>query len=224
MAYTNYDIYRIVTTLARKDSKGNILPESDFNVLLQSASIELFDKEYKKYEQTQEITDTLRRFKVIKTGAQLTIDTSGGKITIPTDYAHKGELAYKYNGTTFRPIDIVTDDQWYSRIGSFITQPSIKYPIAKMVGNYFYYSPFGVSGLQSAYVELSYLRYPTTPVFAMTINPTTYSEQYDTGTSVELDWNEDDKLRISGLILAKLGITVSENSLFQYGQQIEKEQ
>lgn len=225
MAITNQEIWDIIDHHSRKELKGNTTRLEDRSKLLKEASYELFNIEYKLYEQTQEMTDTLKRFERSVLGSELSpsTDSYGSYIPLPTDYAHITGLSYKQSGNVYNhsPIDVVTDEEWYERRGSYLKKPTVDNPIATLRGSKLYYAPDSnddVTALQTSMIEMSYLRYPTEPVYATTYNSTTDTYTYDSGNSVELDWNNDDKYKIASRILQKIGVNLSEQQLFQYGQ------
>jgi hypothetical protein len=59
---------------------------------------------------------------------------------------------------------------------------------------------------------LYYLKYPDTPTFDAT-----------TETGTELEWKDQDKLKILARILRTYGIRTNEKQLFEYSQQIKLE-
>lgn len=59
---------------------------------------------------------------------------------------------------------------------------------------------------------LYYLKYPTEPTF-----------DYDNNTSVEMEWKDEDKLKILARALRTLGVRMNEKQIFEYAQQIKLE-
>jgi hypothetical protein len=248
MAYTNNDILNIINFTIRKDTNGQPLTQERFTNLLDMRGLEYFEEMYDRYEQTQEMTDSLKRFKV--TNSSLT-PSGTNYLTIPTNYAHSGYLYYKKEGIDIRPVEIVSDDQFMMRQSSSIEVPSSSYPIARFTTDYIEYLP---ATLDDNYFTLSYLRYPTSPVYDYYIDAngivqylevgeghnwsdgetdssgvvhneasTSVSGYEYTSQTVELDFNEEDKLKIAAKILQSMSISINEAGVFQYAEKIKNE-
>lgn len=249
MAYTNNDIYNLINFVIRKDSKGQPLTRENFTILLDTNGLDHFEILYNSYERTQEISDSLRRFKSTKTGGQLSFTDS--KINIPTDYAHSGFLYYKKNGTDVKPVYIVDDDKFMMRQNSFIEEPTSDYPIARFVDGYIQYLP---TTLDTNNFTFSYLRYPISPVYDYYIDANgvvqylAEGEGHDwedgetdssgvihyassgslsgyeyTSLTKELDFNEEDKLKVAYRILQAVGVPINEAGVYQYAEQLKRE-
>jgi|GEM_PF-4590573 len=251
MAYTNNDIYNFVNFIIRKDSKGQPLTRSNFSLLLDTNGLEYFEIMYDDYERTQEMSDSLKRFKVTKQGAQLSF--TGNTIDIPTNYAHAGFLYHKKNGTDVKPIYLVDDDKFMLRQNSAIEVPTVDYPTARFITDYIEYLP---TSLDQNNFTFSYLRYPTTPVYdyyidangvlqylavgeghiwsdgeedssgnvrsSGSVSVSTSGYDYISQT-VELDFNEEDKLKVVYRILQAVGVPIDEAGVYQYAQQLKVE-
>ena len=132
MAYTNQDILDFINFIIRKDTKGQPLTRNRFSLLLDMKGLEYYEMLYDRYEQTKEMTDSLKRFKVEKSGAQL-VAYGTNMLTLPTAYAHDGYLYYKKDGTTVKPVYMVDDDKFMMRQDSLIEVPTSSYPIARLI-------------------------------------------------------------------------------------------
>lgn len=249
MVYTNNDILNLINFSIRKDTKGQPLTLERFTLILDTKSLDYFEQLYDRYEQTAEMTDSLKRFKVTTSGANL--DFTDYTIDLPTDYAHKGFLYYKKDGTTVKPVDMLTDDQFMMRQDAAIEIPTSTYPIARMITDYIEYLP---TDLDQNNFTLSYLRYPTSPVYDYYIDAnglSIYLEEgeghnwsdgetdsagvvhYESSGSVsgyeytslteELDFNEEDKLKIAYKIMQALAVPINEATVYQYAEQAKNE-
>jgi hypothetical protein len=140
---TNYDIYKLVKFVLRKDDKGYPEILKNFSKLLQQSSLDHFKEQYNIYQQTQEINDSLSPFEVRQAISGLTATAT--TITLPTDYAHFIGMYWTDSDSYDRAFDLVTDDEWDMRCGSTITIPSDEYPICKIVNSKLYVKPnFGI--------------------------------------------------------------------------------
>lgn len=136
---TNYDIYKLVNFVTRKDFKGTPETLSNFNRLLQKANREKFKEEFLTYQANQNMNDRLSPFEVQEDVADLTTTTT--TITLPTGYAHFIGMYWVDEDEYSRVFDLVTDDQWDMRCGSTLTIPTNEYPICKIVNDKLYIKP-----------------------------------------------------------------------------------
>ena len=102
---------------------------SEFNGLLPAVSHEYFAGQYAKFQETQNITDSLAPF--IKTA---TITLTSGLGYLPDDYMHL--IGKPLTTTGSYPIDVVTRLEYAERAIDPITQPTSIYPVAVLgLGN-----------------------------------------------------------------------------------------
>jgi len=223
------EILDFINYVSNKEQSGKTFSPNQFNTLLPIVSTELFKQKYKHFEDTQEITDDLSAFKVWmgKDGVMpLEIDSNGYAL-LPTDYFHYSSILYKQVTSNpdcsisikNRPVDILTDAQWDSRLSCPITQPSLKYPIANFQNNFIRFAPKNIG-----FVDFVYLKEPIIPVYAYTIDSLTDAVVYDPINSVQLDWGDDSHIEICNLLLVKIGINLKEANLFQYATMKGKEE
>ena len=217
-----------------KEQSGNSLKPKNYNTLLYVSNIEYFNKKFglpeeyrpghpfpsQAWETTQNMTDSLRKFKV-KLGYDNTplVISSNGKADIPANYAHYSSLRYNLainencdSTISMRSIDILTDAQWADRVGSSINPPSYEYPICMFQNNYIQFLP-----LDLKFVEFTYLRFPETPSYIYTVD--SYDNiVYDAINSIQLEWEDNDIMNIAKLILSKIGINLRETSIVNYAE------
>lgn len=243
MAYTNNDILDLVNFTIRKENKGFPLTRQSFTLLLDTHGLEYYEQLYDQYERTNEVSDSLRRFKTTKTGAQLSF--TGNTIDIPTDYAHSGYLYYKKDGTDPKPVNIVDDDTFMMMQDSVLDEPTESYPIARFTNGYIEYLP---TTLDQNNFTFSYLAYPSSPYYDYYIDTNGVLQYLGAGTThnfvsgefrsdgsevsasgsyssltVELDFNEEDKLKVAYRILRAVGVPIDEAGVYQYAQQLSQE-
>ena len=242
-ALTNNDILNLINFIIRKENKGNTLTRSRFSDLLQIQGLEYFEILYDRYEQTKEMSDSLRRF---KSQGSTGLTVANNKITLPADYAHEASLYYNKGGTSVKPVYLATDDQFMMMQNSVLDEPTDDYPIGRLTTDYLEYRP---TTLTTTLFVLDYLRYPTDAVYDYYIDANGYAhylasgathtwatgEIDSTGTThtvgdpdwssltSELDFEEEDKIKIAYKILQTLGVTMSEAGVFQYAEQVKNE-
>lgn len=241
---TNQQVFDLIRFIAKKEVNGDISP-NEFNLLLPVCSTELYDQILSLYEKDDFATATLSRFKVYmgNNTPQLAIDTYG-KATFPTDYKKYSGSIYKQiinNVTYLRKVDELTDEEYTTRLASYITIPTKNNPVVNIRDEYFQFYPYNLVS-----VDLMYLRVPTIPIYDfyydangnMIFMPTNtthilatgdiYSDGITTsGTvtskNVDLDWEIEEQIKIINLLLSKIGISTKENDVFQYAELMKKE-
>lgn len=186
------------------------LPET-FNVQLRQAP--------QQFQTTIENASSLRPFTV---SSQLT--KSGNGFTLPTNFAAWGDSNYLYavyqngqNQTTKQPIEFVNLAERSIRLNSYITQPSVEYPIATYMNNQLLVEPSDVG-----VIELVYVRYPITPVWGYTVNAND-QEVYDPLTSVQLEFPNMDWQAIANLAIKYCAMFLRDGEIYQGIQQTIKE-
>ena len=199
-----------------------------------------------QHEITQVLTDDILPFKV-HMGAPgtmpLSLDTNG-YAPLPTDFFYPSALSYRYFPNTdctgdykLKKIDVLTDQQWDYVIGSYLRPPSLEYPVCNFQHESIRFAPKGMWQ-----VEFVYIKNPTIPVYDYYISadgeyiylPVGLSHLLATdeegsagqtagntviSQSVELEWNDVNKLDILTLIMSYLGINMREGALAQFSEQ-----
>lgn len=243
---TNNDVYKYLLSILRKSRKGNALSPSDFTQYLQQANLELFNQEYAKFEATQRVSDSLRPFKATATLTVTALTVTESAATLPTatdleysEYFHIiPTLLY---GTV--PVDFVTVAEYLDRKGDTLTAPSTTYPVAYIDNA----TQIKFDGVTSGSVTMYYIRKPDTPYFDyyvdanyevqyLTEGQSTYTlqtgEVYRDGTtagsgvdsiSVELDWNDSDKIKVANIILGYLGVQLEDQAAYQHSNVQEQQ-
>lgn len=152
---TLYQIYELINFIVRDNLNGKTLTVSEFTDLWNRRQLDYFQKEYAIYESNTSITDTLRIFKSIKTDSDLSIVDSS-YFVLPSDYYHFSGLSYIDGEGKYYPFDMVTKDQLVSRKASFLTTPSLTYPVCYEFNTKLYLEPYSAS----LSFNFTYLRYP----------------------------------------------------------------
>jgi len=221
-------IFDFIKTISNKDDRGNVFSPNDFNDYLPKANLELYIADYQKWELTQRITDTLRFF-----FESDTITFTSGAASIPTDYKHAISCRYDESGTD-RNIDIVTKLELSYRLASPIIKPTLRHPVLSINTELNIYPTAITSAV------LDYLRLPVEPFFdyyyangtTVTYMPpgtehtATPTDPYRDGTttgvkasiSVELEYDDDDKIKIITTILGYYGLSIPDNLILQVSE------
>jgi len=222
---TNNNLYKSLLNILRKESKGLAVSPDAFTDYLGIENLTLFNDECKAFETSRIVSDALRPFKTTSTRTLTT-----GYVSAPSDYAHL--TAMHVGGDTIL-IDDLTDEEWVFRQDDELTQPSADYPIARLDSTNIYVLPLTIDS-----ITLLYLRNPTTPYYDyytdanLNIEYLEADESYVLGASevyrdgttsgtvnsitVELEWEDLDKIKILHRILTKLGVSMDEQLVAQY--------
>ena len=220
------ELYNLTNYIIRNEIRGNPCTPEQFELLINAREIDYFQKLYENYERTQEFTDSLRTFKTIVDLTDLGSVVNDEYITLPADYFHFSTMSYIDSTTgVYYPFDMVTKDQAIMRKISTLTAPSVSYPICYEFDGNLYLDPYD----DTYDLQLTYLRYPDDVVFSYGVNADDEFVYYDESSSVsitdgtELEWNEDDQMKILALLLRDLGVSLNETGIRQYADIIYKE-
>lgn len=222
---TNNDLYKSLLNILRKESKGLAVSPDAFTDYLKVENLSLFNEYCKGIEVSQTVSDALR---VFKTSSTRTLTT--GYVSAPSDYAH---LTAIHVGGDTTLIDELTDEEWVFRQDDELTAPTTSYPIARLADTKIYVLPTTIDS-----ITVLYIRKPTEPFFdyyidanlnvvymgVSTSHTLGTSEEYRDGTtsgsktsvSVELEWEDLDKIKILHRILTKFGVSMDEQLVAQY--------
>lgn len=202
---TNDDIYNYVLDVVRKEKEGNSLSIPRFNRLLQASEIEYRESQYKLYELSQEITDTLN---VIKASSSAAISSGAIAKTNLSNYWHL--ISATTGGTN---IEVLTEAEWRYRNSSALFSASSDYPYCRVKSD-----EIEFAGLADAVtVDFVFFQVPASAVAVYNLDGND-NLVYDSGSSVELPYNDTDKKAIADLILQKLSVSLKETASFQFAQ------
>jgi hypothetical protein len=219
------DIKIFIDFIANKDQSGTAYSIIQFNNAMQSANIDLFKQRYglpeeytpgmpiprMSYEVTQKMKDDLRVCKEVST---LPVD-SLGEMVLPDNYVHVTDVTFvKYTNqccgkppkVSRRTVERIDDDKWSERLSNSIKTPSKDYPVCNFLKDAIRIEPRDLG-----YVEFSYLRVPSQPIWGY--QTTTGMEVYDPATSVNFDWNEILFTDVAKLIVGYLAINLRDGEL-----------
>lgn len=243
---TNGDLYNLFLFLANKQQLSGYLSIPDFALELKSKNILLLrerlglSNDYgvgqplsrQQKGQSTLLDDQTRIFK--KKGS---VTFSGGVATLPSDYFRYDALLIDgaYDG-----VDILFGAELGTVLNSSIDYPTEEFPYAT-----FYQDKLEVYPSTLLTGTLYYYRTPATPVFDYYIDAAaeiqylavgesytlqageTYSDGTTSGTknsiSVELEWDDDNKLDILYMIASDAGLNLMRQDVTQYAM-LKKDQ
>lgn len=224
----NNDILRLVRYISGERAPGKALSQEMFSLLLDGAQTKHFKRKIglpeayqpgapyppQVYDITQKITEDLRRFKVSMGDEEAPLMVVNGRAELPANYYYCSSLLFKHirNYTIrYRNVEVVNDQQWNERVSSSIITNPLKYPIVNFQSGYLRVYPS-----QIQYLDFVYLRMPLSPVVKFkTENGVSV---YDTERSVELEWDDINKIDILHIMLGDMGIQMSKPEVLQYSE------
>jgi hypothetical protein len=222
------------TFIRDKAPEVNMVPEQ-WAALLRIASLKHFKRKIGLPEEyapgrplpaqipeiSQRITDDLLPFKVHmgRNGYPKLAISANGEAVIPTDFFYPLSLMYPVIDSgqlVYNNVEVLTDSEWVDYLSSKIITPNKKYPIANFQKSYIRFAPIN---LQS--VEFTYLKKPVDPVYAYTIANDFI--EYDPVHSVELEWDELNKIDILYILLSDIGVVVTRGDIVQLSEKVKQQ-
>jgi hypothetical protein len=231
----NYDVLKLVNTVAGKDEVGQYQVDK-FNTLLRVENRNLHDHLIRRYDRDWKARLALRPFLSQTDNEAL---QASGSVTTSSNFAKIVEVWTKAG----RFVEIIDNvGEWSDRLTKSIKAPSTTYPIARMTADGLEVRPLTINK-----VDIWYIRYPTDPYLdgyidgdgnfnylsagedislstasMVAIDGTTLDYEYDSRT-VELEWNDEEKIEIASRILGDMGVSHNKGSLVQYAQMMQSE-
>ncbi len=199
-------IHDLIDLLTLKGKTGYI-PRVDIDIAVYTASKDLFREEYRLYEQTQEISDSLTPFKADPT--TLTLDVNG-KATKPADYLHCTSMR---SGTI--TVEEIEEAFIGEKLNDDLCPPEASFPVCVFYSTYIQFYPITISG-----VKITYLKNPVAPLYAYDL--VNDREVYNDTNSIDVEWNVGDQGRVTLRALSLLGITLSDQELTGFSLEEQK--
>lgn len=220
---TNWDLIQLISLVLNKDLNGGSLTQTDFNTMINTQSNRLFNyklgtrlnsrklgipEDYKPGTSDDELSPFfVKTDKVAVTG---TIDMTSEN---PADIAYFIPSPFTARGFTK-----VTSGEIGERLNNAITSPTLSDPIIVRSGHFkFDVYPSGILG-----ATIAYYKFPRPAVVAWTKNETTLRPEYDTVNSVELEWDDIDKIEICYMMLRDAGMNAQRGDIEKYADSLVK--
>ena len=210
------EVFRFVDFISNKNQTGTPSP-SQFNQMAERAQWEYFERDYKVWQSTQEITDALHTFlKTTPTSVPAT-----GQLLFPSDYLHTTSIRHYYvrkdNTGIEVPVKEINNDEIGDVMQSEIVKPTLRYPVCSYYGTYIQFEPKNI-GL----ITFDYLRKPVTPVWAFTT--VNNRAVYNAAASIDFELPNETHNTLVMMMCSYLGINLQEGSLVQYAEMQKQQQ
>lgn len=237
MALTIQDVHtRIFDTIQK--NRWDHLSHPEVDVFLDMAQTDLFYFYYgdpNKYQagrpippvahgQNQKLHDSLSRF-LKPLDLFPASPPAPNFVTLPADYIHLDSAFYQVDNKSV-PIEMVSTDKIARRLSSQVLPLSIDYPFISIVnyasiGTGFQVYPTTVDFTTEPH-KAWYLSRPVTPLYAYTQVGRTIT--WDQGNSVDLNWGDDDAMKIIQGALEYIGMALENNGLVNFSKSKSKGQ
>lgn len=186
---------------------------------INDAVTDMFRQEYRHFEATQEISDTLGYYKV--ESSPLALDESSQAV-LPANLYHITALEGILTDTKRASCEQLTDSEFLGRKHSFAFAPSLLYPIARLIGSS-KIEALPVQVKEGAEVTTEgvtklvvfYLREPATAKFGYTVNSEGTGWVYKASTSTQVDWPKISHTAIRDKAIGLVGTTLRDRTLIQ---------
>lgn len=213
----NIDVFHKSLRTLANIGQGQYYPPEDIDIHINNALKAVYAQDYKHFEATQEITDTLGYYKATSDPIEL-VD---GIIEAPADLYHLTGVEAIMSDDSRVSCETLADSYWFNRKHSKSFAPSIEYPIARQIGlEQIEALPVAVEeefevpaviGIKS--VILLYLRKPDEAKYAYVVNPSGTGWTFNAAGSIEVDYPEIRHNKIQDKALLLLGIALRDNTL-----------
>jgi len=144
---------------------------------------------------------------------------TNGYATIPSDYYYPLSMRYtlaKPNGVIKdKVIEITTDKRWEEVLSSAVVFPTVGRPYCNFKSNYIQFEPKTIQ-----FAKFSYIRKPADPIYSLKSEDGDYV--YDSATSVQLEWKENDILDIMNIMLGELSVPLTRGDIKSISEQVKQ--
>jgi hypothetical protein len=223
---TLYEMYTLIELILNKDFAGNIWSPDRFKQLIKVVNIDKYKKKFGLPEEYQPgrpipreyVEITLKNADDMKAFKKFVSNTAcpAGLLPYPSDYAHRDQITYNrdttINGVVVsvpKQVEILRETEWTARRSNYTKAPSTKHPIAVMRSTGIQIEPITITS-----VDFAYWRWPVEPVFEY--NQFLGYITYNTASSVEFEWPQDEHTSLVRMILEYMGVNLREADIIQY--------
>lgn len=209
----NFDLYKLLNFIVNKDVYAQAVSPGEFDLELKSKNMRHFRKRLGLPEtyipgsanegaNVSRLNEAdLLPFLVEETHAPV-----GGKVTltVPPYY-----ILDFYTSTSITS-DLISIEEESSRRNNYITKPTTAHITGRLVQGGLSVLPNGLGA-----VKVVFYRKPADPVFATTTDPVTLELEYDAVNSVELEWDDGNKLDVLSMVLQDMGLNIERGDVQQ---------
>jgi len=229
-------VYKTVLYILNKEQRGYITPD-EFNRLGTQVQLEIFEKYFEELNQQLRIPENdseyANRVKnldekiaIFETTGATTYDAIGKYFYGPSDMHRLGTVIYKGE----KELQRLQRNEFLLINKSLLTKPTNLYPVYIHEGEHesaagpppvlhpiFYVYPATIA--TSADVTITYIKKPTSPAWAFTVDATTGAYIYDTA-STDFQLHGSEQISIILQILMYCGVVIRDPQIVQNAAQM----
>jgi hypothetical protein len=207
---------RFLELLSQKTQSGGFTP-TQFNLAVQRAQMQLYERDYKVWQQTEEVTEAMSYF--ITSNAPFVVPTTG-KLSYPAGYLHTVDVRRYYVPSSGNGVQIQCKEVKAADVGeiqiSRLTPATLRFPKFVEYDLFWQFYPKNVGN-----VIIDYFRQPTNPVWGFTI--VNGRDVYNPATSTQFEFPDFSHNEIMGVACGYLGINIRDAELLQFAQMFKQE-
>lgn len=220
---------QIVVEVLRNKKVSYSLDGSVFGVLLHSAQLKHLKRKIGLPEDyspgvpisrqvmgiSRKVIHDLAPFMVSSLTDQVSVGLDAdGAILLPDDYFYFDYLTIFSNGAYVSSADFVTTKEYNQLAGSSFPV-TINEPVAMLQGTVIKVLP-SITGYS---FDLGYIKMPAEPVYA--VDSSLGYNKYNSGDSVDLEWDDVNKLDILAILLSDMGVIVGRDDIVQVNEKVK---
>lgn len=213
-------IYLRLNDLLKKET-GGFMSNDAFNRLVNEVQKVLFLYWSKKFEESQEVVDALQPFIT-----EQVLQIVDGLVGYPPDYRRLSSVWYRYvvnSGTEPETREWLLDSVAKNEDVRGYRRPLLGKPQTyryEQLSDSLRVMPVAAGGT----VRLKYLKTPPDASRAVTYNGATFDEDYNAGSTVDLQWPASEFSNILSLMLLSKGVETEKGELITFAvQQMKNE-
>ncbi|MES3018137.1 MAG: hypothetical protein V4721_10170 [Bacteroidota bacterium] len=213
----NVNEFRLFTQfVSNKAQSGNTIRTTDFNRIANQAQMQVFEKDFQTYLQTDMVTEFLGYF--LKN--QTTSVPVTGTLPYPSDFQHVSSIRSYYvrpgGASTEIPVIEVKNASWGDISTSQLLEPSKRFPKFSEFGNGIRFLPKNIGS-----VMLDYFKTPVAPVWGFTV--ASGREVYSAAASTDFEWDIFSMNNVASVYLQLIGCNLKDGELLQFSNQFQQE-
>ena len=189
------------------EGDGRYFSPANIDSFIHMAVIDLFNTEYKVYEESQRITEWMAYFHSVSARP-----VSNGAATVPSDLFYITNLYCSKIGTSVveRDVDLITQQFSNSSFNSTAFGPDENHIFVQRLN-----AGFKVRPLTVTEITMTYLRRPNKAKFGYNTSVDGFSWVYDVSQSTQIDFPEQGHVELMNKTLRYMGIPMAQGRLVQ---------
>lgn len=213
----NINTFKIfVEFVANKVQQGNSFKISEYNDLCNRAQMQLYEKDFETFLQSEQISNFLKIFLTAK------IDTipPDGVYTPPTNEQHISSIRQYYvrdNGKGFNvEVKKMKNIAWSDIQTPGLHEATLRFPKYEEFGTILKFMPRNIG-----IVEIDYFRIPIKPIW----NFTTANSRpvYNPTGSIDFEWSEYSMNQVAANFLSLIGCNLKDRELTQFAEMYKQQ-